>query len=66
MKRVSIVFALANCLLLGACADPMEKRSTEEVQGQIERGVTGQGTIGPEARAEGDPANEHGVPQNHP
>jgi hypothetical protein len=28
--------------------------------------VTGQGTIGPEQREPGDPAGEHGVPQNHP
>jgi len=66
MKRISIVFALASTLFLAACADPVEKRSTSEVQGQLERGVTGQGQIGPEQRAPGDPANEHGIPQNHP
>jgi hypothetical protein len=66
MKRLSIIFALAGTLFLMACTDPMEKRTTGEVQGQLERGVTGQGTIGPEQRAPGDPANEHGIPQNHP
>lgn len=66
MKRISLVFALASTLLLVACADPLEKRSSGEVQGQLERGVTGQGQIGPEQRAPGDPANEHGIPQNHP
>ncbi len=66
MKRISIVFALGSALLLADCADPLEKRSTSEVQGQLERGVTGQGQIGPEQRAPGDPANEHGIPQNHP
>ena len=66
MKRISIVFALAGALLLAACADPLEKRSTEEVQGQLQRGVTGQGTLGPIERPPGDQANEHGVPQNHP
>jgi hypothetical protein len=67
MKRMSIVFALGSALfLLAACADPMEQRTTSEVQGQLQRGVTGQGQIGPEERAPGDPANEHGIPQNHP
>ena len=66
MKRISMVFALGSALLLVNCADPLEKRSTGEVQGQLERGVTGQGQIGPEQRAPGDPANEHGIPQNHP
>jgi hypothetical protein len=66
MKPLSIVFALTSTLFLAACTDPMEKRTTSEVQGQLERGVTGQGQIGPEQRAPGDPANEHGIPQNHP
>jgi hypothetical protein len=66
MKRISIVFALGGALFLGACADPIEKRSTQEVQGQLERGATGQGQIGPENRAPDDPANEHAVPQDHP
>jgi hypothetical protein len=66
MKRLSIIFALISPLFLAACSDPMEKRTTSEVQGQLERGVTGQGQIGPEQRAADDPANEHGIPQNHP
>jgi hypothetical protein len=36
------------------------------VQGQLERGVTGQGTLGPLERSPGDPAAEHSVPQTHP
>jgi hypothetical protein len=28
--------------------------------------VTGQGTVGPLDRPPGDPAGEHGVPQDHP
>jgi hypothetical protein len=32
----------------------------------LERGVTGQGTVGPIEREANDPANEHGVPQTHP
>jgi hypothetical protein len=65
MKRMSIMLAIA-CLGVGGCADPLEQRSTQEVQGQFERGVTGQGTIGPLERSPGDPAGEHGVPQTHP
>ena len=51
---------------MGGCADPLEQRSTEEVGGQLQRGVTGQGTIGPIDRPADDPAGEHGVPQTHP
>ena len=51
---------------MGGCADPLEQRSTEEVGGQLQRGVTGQGQLGPEQREPGDPAAEHGVPQTHP
>jgi hypothetical protein len=65
MKRMSILLAIA-CLAVGGCADPMEQRTTREVQGQFERGVTGQGTLGTLERSPGDPAVEHGVPQTHP
>ncbi len=66
MKRRTIAFAFACALLVGGCADPLEQRSTQEVQSQLQRGVTGQGSLGPENRAPGDTAAEHGVPQNHP
>ncbi len=65
MKPLSIPLAIA-WLILSGCADPIEQRSTQEVQGQFERGVTGQGTLGPVERSPGDPAGEHGVPQTHP
>ena len=52
--------------MVGGCADPLEQRSTGEVGDQLQRGVTGQGQIGPEQREPGDPANEHGIPQTHP
>jgi len=61
---MSIICAFA--LIAGGCVDPLEQRSTQEVGGQLERGVTGQGTVGPLDRAPGDPAGEHGVPQDHP
>jgi hypothetical protein len=65
MKPCSIPLAIA-WLILSGCADPIEQRSTQEVQGQLQRGVTGQGTLGPLERSPGDPAGEHGVPQTHP
>jgi hypothetical protein len=65
MKRMSILLAIA-CLAMSGCADPLEQRTTQEVQGQFERGVTGQGTLGPLERSPGDPAAEHSVPQTHP
>jgi len=52
--------------IAGGCADPLERHSTEEVSSQLERGVTGQGTIGPESRLPDDTASEHGVPGGHP
>lgn len=64
MKRLSIICAFA---LIGAgCADPLEQRSSQEVGSQLERGATGQGTVGPIDRPSDDPAGEHGVPQTHP
>ena len=66
MRRIAILFPIALMLITGGCADPMEQRSTEEVEGQFQRGVTGQGTLGPIDRPSGDPAAEHGVPQTHP
>jgi hypothetical protein len=36
------------------------------VGNQLERGATGQGTVGPLDRPSDDPAGEHGVPQTHP
>jgi hypothetical protein len=65
MKRTSILLILA-WLVAGGCADPMEQRSAQEVQGQFERGVTGQGTLGPMERPPEDPAGQHSVPQTHP
>ena len=65
MKPVSIALAIA-LLALSGCADPIEQRSGQEVQEQLGRGITGQGTVGPLDRAPDDPAAEHSVPQTHP
>jgi len=65
MRPLSIPLAIA-WLALSGCADPLEQRSTQEVQAQFERGVTGQGTLGPMERGPDDPAAQHSVPQTHP
>jgi len=65
MRPLSIPLAIA-LLALGGCADPIEQRSGQEVQEQLGRGITGQGTLGPMDRAADDPAAEHSVPQTHP
>jgi hypothetical protein len=65
MKPLSILLVIA-CLGLANCADPLEQRTTQEVEGQFERGVTGQGTLGPLERSPDDPAAAHSVPQTHP
>jgi hypothetical protein len=66
MKPLSILLAVAYTLVMGGCADPLEQRSAQEVEGQLERGVTGQGQLGPMNRPPGDQADEHAVPQTHP
>jgi len=66
MRPLSILLAIAGAALTGGCADPLEQRSGQEVQSQLQRGITGQGQIVPEQREPGDPAGEHAVPQTHP
>ncbi len=65
MNPLAILLVIAS-LALSGCADPLEQRSTQEVQEQLERGVTGHGTLGPMDRVPDDPAAAHSVPQTHP
>jgi hypothetical protein len=65
MRPLSIPLVIA-WLALGGCADPLEQRTGQEVQEQLGRGISGQGTLGPIERAPDDPAAEHSVPQTHP
>lgn len=65
MRPLLVLLAIA-LLALSGCADPLEQRTGQEVQEQLGRGVTGQGSLGPMERAADDPAAEHSVPQTHP
>ncbi|PYK38138.1 MAG: hypothetical protein DME49_08930 [Verrucomicrobia bacterium] len=47
MKRLSILSLIACALIMGGCADPLEQRSTQEVEGQFKRGISGQGQLVP-------------------
>ncbi|HEU0209904.1 MAG TPA: hypothetical protein VFQ78_13120 [Candidatus Udaeobacter sp.] len=66
MKPLSILIAVAFASFAIGCTDPLEQRTGQEMQSQFQRGITGQGQLGPEPRDAGDPAAEHGVPQTHP
>jgi len=66
MRPLSILMAVAFASFAIGCADPLEQRTGEEMQSQFQRGITGQGQLGPEQRDAGDPAAEHSVPLTHP
>ena len=62
MKAFSIAFFLgaASIVLIG-CADPLEKPMVQEAQEKFQRGITGNGTLGPIDRSD-DPY----IKGNHP
>jgi len=66
MRPLSILSAVAFASFAIGCADPLEQRTGQEMQSQLQRGITGQGQLGPEQRDAGDPAAEHSVPLTHP
>jgi hypothetical protein len=60
MKRALASVASAGALFLGSCADELEQPTTQEVQQRFQRGISGEGRIGPLDRSD-DPylrANE--------
>jgi hypothetical protein len=59
LKAFSIAFCFA--LLLGGCADPLEKPIVQEAQEKFQRGITGNGTLGPVDRSE-----DQYIKQTHP
>lgn len=52
-------------MLLAACADEREQITGQELGEKFQRGVTGQGQIGPRDRSDDPYVPEH-VPQTHP
>jgi hypothetical protein len=61
LKAFSIAFFFASVILIAGCADPLEKPMVQEAQEKFQRGVTGNGTIGPVDRSD-DPT----IKEMHP
>lgn len=61
MKAFSIAFLIANAILIAGCADPLEKPVMQEAGEKFQRGITGNGTLGPMDRTD-DPS----IKQMHP
>jgi hypothetical protein len=61
LKAFSIAFWIASAILIGGCADPIEKPLGDEAAEKFKRGITGQGTLGPMDRTD-DPY----IKQTHP
>lgn len=61
LKAFSIAFCIASAILLGGCADPLERPITQEAQEKFKRGITGNGRLGPIDRTD-DPY----IKGNHP
>ena len=55
LKAFSIAFLIANAILLAGCADPLEKPVMQEAGEKFQRGITGNGTLGPMDRSD-DPS----------
>ena len=52
MKAFAIVFFFGATIFLEGCADPLEKATVEEVPQKLQRGITGNGTLGPMDRSD--------------
>lgn len=61
MKAFSIAFLIAAAILVAGCADPLEKPLMNEVPQKFQRGITGNGTLGPMDRTDDDY-----IKQTHP
>ena len=65
MRRLLVLFALANALFLVSCADEREQVTGQEISEKFQRGVSGEGQLGPINRTD-DPYVRQQVPQTHP
>jgi hypothetical protein len=62
LKAFSIAFCIASAtILIAGCADPLEKPVVNEVPEKFQRGITGNGTLGPVDRSD-DPT----IRETHP
>jgi hypothetical protein len=52
LKALSAAFCIASAILLGACADPIEKPPAQEAGEKFQRGIRGEGTLGPVDRTD--------------
>ena len=52
LKAFSTAFLIASAILIAGCADPLEKPIMQEVPEKFQRGITGQGTLGPIDRSD--------------
>jgi hypothetical protein len=61
LKAFSIAVFIASAILIAGCADPLEKPLGQEAQEKFQRGITGNGTLGPVDRSD-DPT----IKETHP
>jgi hypothetical protein len=62
LKAFTAAFLLMSAaFLFGGCADPLEQGTVEEVPAKLQRGITGNGTLGPIDRSD-DP----NIRETHP
>jgi len=62
LKAFSVAFLVVSAaFLLGGCADPLEKPMVQEAQEKFQRGITGNGTLGPVDRS-----NDPNIKETHP
>jgi hypothetical protein len=64
MKRVLLLIAMAGTFSVAGCAEGWLGK--HDVEDHLQKGLSGEGQLGPIDRPAGDQANEHGVPTNHP
>jgi hypothetical protein len=61
LKAFAVAFFIASMILIAGCADPLERPVVQEVPEKFQRGITGQGTLGPVDRAD-----DQYIKQTHP
>ncbi len=65
LKAFFIAFGIASAILLGSCADPLEKPPAQEASEKFQRGIRGEGTLGPMDRTD-DPYVKPSISDTHP